>query len=375
MLVAANALSNVYAASLEESLKGLVEDTEISGFARMKYSISKKDDANTREDLRLSGQLNIVSPVYDNLYFGATFAADGHNYPSHEASAPIGGYNAATNKGLYVDRFYFKYALDALNVTAGKQDVSTPWTETGFNSSRGNGLSALYSGVKEWTFSAAAFLQTNGFDDTNYGNDLGSHHNMYAIGIAGKLKDIGLNLQLWGGVYEHTIEAMAYADIQYALSGFSIRGQLNYAKLNKEFADSFAFTDNDGLYYGLELGYANDNFWAKAGYAKNDKSQPIYALDGDNGGFIKYGSDLYYTGTNLINASVYFCSGGVNFDKLRLRLGYGVVDNKKIKASEVYSSVWYRLKNFDAGLTLAHMDRHGKGSDSNKAAMELLYKF
>lgn len=373
-LAAISAISYAHSASLEESIKSMVKDTEISGFGRMKYSVSKRDDASTREDLRFSAQLNIVSAVYDNLYFYTTFAADGHNYPSHEASSPIGGYNAATNKGLYADRFYFKYTLGGLDIAAGKQDIDTPWTETGFNSSRGNGLSALY-GVKEWTFAAAAFLQTNGFDDTNYGSDLGSHNNMYALGITGNLKDAGLNLQLWGGVYENTIKAMMYADIQYALSGFKIRAQLNYAKLDKEFADSFSFADDGGLYYGLELSYANDNFWAKAGYSKNDKSQPIYALDGDNGGFIKYGSDLYYTGTNLIDASAYFLSTGVNFDKLRLRAGYGIVDNKKTKTSEIYSSVGYRLKNFDAGLTLAHVDRDGSRADSDKATIELLYKF
>jgi hypothetical protein len=370
VFVAISALSRIDAAPLEEFLKSV----DVSGFERMKYNISKKDNATATENIRLSSQLNLISNVYENLYFGTTLAADGHNYPHSEPSAPIAGYNPATNKGVYVDRFYFRYIADGFTLTGGKQDVTTPWTETGFNSSRGNGLSALYSGIENWTFAAATFLQTNGFDDTNHGSDLGSHHNYYALGATGKFEDIGLDLQLWGGVYENIMDTMIYADAKYSFNGFRIRGQINYAKLDKDFADKLAFTDNDGIYYGVELRYTHEAFWVRAMYSKNDKKQPIYVFDGDNIEFIKAGGDLYYTATNLANAAVYYVGIGKNFDKFRVKGGYGIVDDGDKKDGEAEIGFGYRLKNFDASLTFGYVDKD-TGADTKKSGIEIIYKF
>jgi hypothetical protein len=243
--------------SLEEALK----DVKVSGFVRSKYNIQERDDKTT-EDLRLSAALSGFYTFNDSLLFGATLAADGHNKPSSEASAPIGSYNPATNKGLYVDRFYFKYTIEALSITGGKQDITTPWTETGFNASRGNGLSALFNGIENWTFAGVTFLQTNGFDDStyNYSNlatldpaifpygDLSSHHNFYALGAVGAFKDIGLGVEVWGSKYEKVIDTALYADVQYTFNGFMVRAQANYAKLDNEFANRDAVGDDDGFY-------------------------------------------------------------------------------------------------------------------------------
>jgi hypothetical protein len=377
-LIAIGALSHINAATLEESLKNFIENTNISGFERLKYSASKGNGKDTSETLRLSSQLNVVSNVYDDLFFGVTLAADGYNYPSTQPSIPLQGYNAANNKGIYVDRWYFKYAIDNFSFTGGKQDITSPWTETGFNSSRGNGLSVLYSGIKNWTFAGLAFLQTNGFDDTNHGVDLGSNHNYYAIGVTGALKDIGLDLQLWSGIYENIMEAMVYTDIRYSFSGFRIRAQANYAKVNEDFATLQSFSDDTGLYYGAELRYTSDIFWVKATYSKNDKDQPLYNFDGDNGGFIKSGGDSYYTGNNLADASIYSLAIGKNFGKLRLDGSYSYLDNHLVELNEGSIGFGYRpSKNFDASLSLGYVDENNNGTNkkTKKASIELIYLF
>ncbi|MDR2080671.1 MAG: major outer membrane protein [Campylobacteraceae bacterium] len=379
-------LSHINAAALEESLKdidlSIFERIKIDGFARMKVNVKDKDNSNnTLEDIRLSAQLNVLYAASDTIAFGTTLAADRNESPEDAPSHPIAGYDSAYNKGLYVDRFYLRYTANDFTVTGGKQDVYSPWTETGFNSSRGNGITALYNGVEDWTFAAAAFTQTNGFDDTNLGTDIGSHHNLYAAGAVGALKDVGLGLQLWAGAYEKVIDTAVFADIQYSIEGFKVRGQLNYSKLDKDFADNKSYTDDDGIFFGVEAGYKNDLFSVGASYTKNDKEQPVYGLDGDNIGFIKIGSDLYYYMINIRDVQTYYVKGGLYFDKLSFRAGYGILDSGKKgydgKISEAHAGVHYQyLKDFGIDLTLASLDG-GKTdiSDSISGTLELLYRF
>ncbi|MDR2789533.1 MAG: major outer membrane protein [Campylobacteraceae bacterium] len=386
-LTAIGTLSCVNAATLEESLKevqpSVFERLKIDGFARAKINVKDKDSSdNTIEDIRLSAQLNVLYAASDKLAFGTTLAADKNENPAGAASHPIAGYTASNNKGLYIDRFYLKYMANDFTVIGGKQDIYSPWTETGFNSSRGNGLSALYKGVEEWTFAAAAFSQTNGFDDTNLGApDIGSHHNLYAAGAIGAFKDIGLDLQLWGGAYEKTIDTALFADIKYQIAGFNIRGQLNYSKLDKDFADNKSYTDDDGIFFGVEAGYKNDLFSVGASYTKNDKKQPVYGLDGDNIGFIKIGSDLYYYMINVRDVQTYYVKGGLYFDKLSFRAGYGVLESGEKgydgTISEAHAGVHYQyLKDFGVDLTLASLDGGGTGiSDSISGTLELFYRF
>ncbi|MDR1554468.1 MAG: major outer membrane protein [Campylobacteraceae bacterium] len=378
-LVAIGTLSHLSAeSSLEETLKKAVENIKISGFTRTKYNISKTDGANTGEVLRLSGQLNVVSKVYDDLFFGTTLAADGNNFPSHDPSSPIAGYTASNNKGLYVDRFYLKYLINDFELIGGKYDITSPWTETGFNSSRGNGLSVLYKGIKDWTFAGLTFLQTNGFDDTNYGVDLGSHHNYYATGVTGSFKDAGLDLQLWTGIYEKTMEVMIYTDVRYSFNGFGIRAQANYAKLDKDFAISNNIESQEGLYYGLELRYnVNDLFYVKGEYTKNDKDQPFYTFDGDNGGFLTSGE---YETLNAPNAARYSVSIGKNFNDLRLEGSYYELDRdgdiKKLNGGSVEAG--YKYGNFIANLELTYKQRtvaNGQKKGIKGAELELIYWF
>jgi hypothetical protein len=375
-LAAIGTLSHLNAeSSLEEALKA-VENIKISGFARTTYGVSKTSGADTFESLRYSGQLNVLYKKLDDLHFGAALAADGYNYPSSAASIPMAGYTASNNKGLYVDRFYLKYLNNGFELTGGKYDITSPWTETGYNSSRGNGLSALYKGIEDWTFAGLVFLQTNGFDDTNLGVDLGSSHNYYAAGVTGNLKDIGLNVQLWGGAYENVLESMVYTDIRYTLGGFRIRGQANYAKINTRFASQKGIAGEEGIYYGVELRYTNDLFWTKGIYTKNDKKQPLYTVDGDNGGFLTSGE---YEAINIANAKRYSVGIGKNFNDLRIEGSYTNFDNGTISSNGESIEIGYRYKKiFDASLELGYKTiTAADGTKKNKksATLETYYFF
>jgi hypothetical protein len=385
-LIATGMLSHLNAQSSQEALLKALEDVEFSGFGRLIYKVEKPKDSDTSESLRFSSQLNAVYKLHDDLFAGVTLAADGLNYPDSDPSEPINGYKKENNKGIYVDRWYFKYLISDFTITGGKQDLTSPWTETGFNSSRGNGLSALYKGISDWTFAGAVFLQTNGFDDTNlyvdgsYTPDLGSSHNYYAAGVTGNFKDIGLDVQLWGGAYENIMEAMVYTDVRYSIGGFRIRGQANYAKINTDFASRVDITGEEGIYYGLELRYnANDLFYVKGEYTKNDKDQPFYTFDGDNIGFLTTGE---YEAVNVANAKRYSVSIGKKFGNLNAELTYHEFDSDASRGTKSSNGESLELTYLYGKLyiewTLEYNEKTRADETKTKSPssnLELIYRF
>ncbi|MDR2100720.1 MAG: hypothetical protein LBP40_07850 [Campylobacteraceae bacterium] len=57
-------------------------------------------------------------------------------------------------------QIYLKYFMNGFEITGGKQNATSPYSEPGYNSSRDNGLLALYKDILDWTFAGLAFLQT-----------------------------------------------------------------------------------------------------------------------------------------------------------------------------------------------------------------------
>ncbi|GHV03956.1 hypothetical protein AGMMS50229_04260 [Campylobacterota bacterium] len=394
-LAAIGTLSPACAASLEEAIKGV----ETSGFVRFKYGVKDRDDdQRTIETHRYSAQLNLTAPIEDDFYASASLSADKDEKPALAASEPAGGYDAASNKGLYNDRLYFMYKTDDLNVKLGKFEPTTPWTETGFNASRGNGLVAQYTGVEDWKFVGNAFVQTNGFDDTNVlgtgvgaaNGQGGSGHNFYALGVVGSFGEkIGLDAQVWAGKYENIIDSMVFANLRYKIDSFYVRAQAAATTLDESFQNLAGFADDTGLYYGGEIGFRNDDFFVRANYVQTDKDQPFYALDGDNDGFIKHGSDLYYLTTNVADTSTIFVSAGFWIDKLGFRVGYGLADSGSkgydAKISELYATGTYKVTpKLNAQLTFATYDGDDKYTvwpgnsstkDYNSISAEIYYGF
>jgi hypothetical protein len=71
------------------------------------------------------------------------------------------------------------------------------------------------------------------------------------------------------------------------IANFNIRGQLNCSKLDKKFANSKYYTDDDSLFFSVETDCKNNLFSLGTSYTKNNKKQPVYGLDSDNISFIK----------------------------------------------------------------------------------------
>jgi hypothetical protein len=362
-IVAVSALGSFAGAtSLEETIKNI----DVDGFARLRYQNNDAENATgTTESIRISGELNLVVPVSDGLTFGTTIATDGKNTPRNAASSPT---------SAEFDKYYFLYTgVEGLSLIGGKYTIPAPWTESGFAGSRGNGLVALYSGVPNWTFAGAAYLQTDKL--TTLGTDLGSNHNLYALGAIGKTGPV--EVQVWAANLEKTIDATVYAQAKFIQSGFSIRGQVNYLKLHKDFVPVGA--DDAGLFYGAEGGYSNDKFFVTVGYTQTDAKQPIYALDDDNDGFIKFGQQLYYQTTNYIDTVTAFIKGGVSIDKFGLEAGYGFVDSVGDRDIwEAYALVNYQYaKNFGAQLYYSKLDDDDAIDvfANDEIRLQLLYTF
>ncbi|MDR2635586.1 MAG: major outer membrane protein [Campylobacteraceae bacterium] len=415
-IVAVGALGSFASATpLEEAIKGV----DVTGFARLRYTHftenPKVGDDVTKETIRISGELNVVAPIADGLAFGTTLTTEGDNNPDTAASAPTGDLGG---RSFNFDKYYFLYSgVKDLAVIGGKYTIPAPWAESGYNGDRGNGLVALYSGVPNWTFAGALYLQTNGFDlgaiegvlagldskeyvdiDGNYiGTDaILGQRNLYALGAIGKAGPV--DLQVWAASLEKIIDYTVYAQAAFELSGFNAKAQVNYLKLGDQpiVVDyvpnptpppyinvpeivplSKVFDDDAGLFYGIEAGYKNDLFFASAGYTQTDKDQPIYALDSDNDGFIKFGQQLYYKTTNEFDVATYFIKGGVTVDKFGAELGYGAasLDKDKLDYSEIYGLVSYQFApKFAVQLYYSYLDLDDAG-DNSEVQLELKYAF
>jgi hypothetical protein len=390
-IIAVGALGSLAnAAPLEEAIKGI----EIDGFARLRYIHNTHIErpvtiSNTTEAIRVSGELNIATPISDELSFGTTLNTDGYNYPNNGASAPTGDLGQGT---FNFDKYYFLYTgVKGLAIIGGKYTIPTPWTESGFAGSRGNGLVALYSGISDWTFAGAAYLQTNGFNNsfideiTGAVEDLGSKNNLYAAGIIGKIGPVGL--QIWAASIEHLIDATAFAQIDFEQAGFNLRAQVNYLQLADDGHSSSGlsytgrFDDNAGLFYGIEGGYKSDRFFITAGYTQADEDQPIYTLDDDNDGFIKFGKQLYYWTTNARNAQTYFGKGGITLGNISFEAGGGGGEVLRSRGGngvyrfEIYGLASYQLTSkFGAELYYSYLDVENL-LVNNEIQLELKYTF
>ncbi|MDR0665934.1 MAG: major outer membrane protein [Campylobacteraceae bacterium] len=358
-IIAAGALSSLSAAPLEDAIKGV----EVSGQARYRYH-SQSDFAtpvssgNKGVDAhRFSGYLQLISPIADGLKFGTSLVTDVWNKGESEASKPAGDLGEST---FTFDKYFFQYGAGGLNVKAGKIEIPTPWTQSAaISGSRGNGVLALYSINSDWTVAGAAYLQTNalnGYATTGLGN-LDSYQNLYALAAIGKVGPVGL--QVWAANYEHLADAAVFGEAKVAISGFNAKAQASYVKLADQVAGVGGAIDDAGIFVGVEGGYKNQQFAVTAGYTASDKEQPIYTLDADADGIIKFGKQLYYRTTNIRDVGTAFLKGGATFDKVGFELGYGVADLGVTDQdySEAYGTVTYKYaKNFGLELYYSHLD-------------------
>ncbi|MDR1554462.1 MAG: major outer membrane protein [Campylobacteraceae bacterium] len=373
-IIAVGALGSFASATpIEEAIKGV----DVSGLVRYRYYYGTEfigsRYANIQEDPvtgelytddkesfnRYSASLNVLTPIADAFSAGVSVRAEG-NFAEGERKGSAASYGTlASVTGL--DKAFFQYAANGVTAKIGKFEIPTPWTESGYNGNRGNGVLALYSGVKDWTFAGAYYNQVAGTVTDGLGVGERDLYAVAAIGAAGPVA-----LQFWAA---HNVQVFdtVYAEAVLNLNGIYAKGQVNWLKLADETITALGLDPDkdDGLFFGVEGGYKgkSDNvaFNAIAGYTKNDKDQGIYALDDDNDGFIRFGKQLYYATTNSADTQVLFLKGGVVVDKFGVELGVGQAEFKdsgdKWKPLEGYLTGSYAYaKNFGFELYYSYLD-------------------
>jgi hypothetical protein len=406
-IIAVGALGTFASATpIEEAIKGV----DVSGLVRYRYYYGTEfiSSYNGVDSLvggagasgdkesynRFSASLNVLSPIADAFSAGVSVRAEGGMLENERTGGAAVNKPLSTVTGL--DKAFFQYSADGLTAKIGKFEIPTPWTESGYNGNRGNGLLALYKVSDELTVAGAYYNQvgdtvTSGsaklipftydaatdtvdtFDALTAGeNDL------FALAAIGKAGPVGL--QLWAA-HNAEIFNTVYGEATLNLNGIYGKAQVNWLKLSENYGDE------GGVFYGIEAGYKgktdDTSFNAIAGYTKSDKDQSIYALDPDNDGFIKFGKQLYYYTTNAIDTQVIFLKGGAAVDKYGVELGVGQADaggGLEWKPLEAYLTGSYNYaKNFGFELYYSYLDLDDaevNGKDVNhEIRFQAQYKF
>jgi hypothetical protein len=402
-IIAVGAFSSfASAAPLEEAIKGV----DVSGLVRYRYYfgsefISSNDgvasvDAGKSADKesynRYSAQLNILAPIADAFSAGVSVRAETgfaekergiHSVynPQTNTTSYVGNAAASYSTGAAVtglDKAFFQYSADGLTAKIGKFEIPTPWTESGYNGNRGNGILALLSVVPDWTFAGAYYNQVGG----GIATEILGERDLYALAAIGKVGPVGL--QLWLAHNVHVFDT-AYFEATFNLEGIYAKGQVNYLKIADEADNPLYVKDkDDGFFFGVEAGYKADTFNVVAGYTKNDKDQGIYALDIDNDGFIKFGKQLYYFTTNNPDTQVYFAKVGTTVEKFGVELGVGQANVKEVgdnwKPLEAYlTGTFAYAKNFGFELYYSYLDldndKVNDKDENHEVRFQAQYKF
>ncbi|NLC27410.1 MAG: major outer membrane protein [Campylobacteraceae bacterium] len=368
------------AAPLEEAIKGV----EVSGMMRYRwYNQSNKTKKDKSDRYRMSAPITFVAPVADNLTAGVAFRYESNQYTKD-------GANDVSNVDAV--KYWFKYATPDYSLRAGQFEISSPWTETGYGGTRGEGMLAMYTGLTDWTFAAGYWQNTRGMNDAKYikTTEVGKQ-NLYAAAAIGSVGPV--NLQAWASKMVNVFDSSIFVQADTKYEGFSLKVQANQLELGGStktaLVDGCTFSKDKGTFWGAEAGFEMAGFNVDAGYTRNDKKMPIYALDGDNDGMIKAGKQMYYETTNAFDAKTMFVTAGYSFDKYRV--GAGFVDAKnytktdktgeKVKAKEYYGEAGYKYsKNFDLSFYYSRYDKNSVSNDvangdNDEFRFQAMYKF
>ncbi|PID47157.1 MAG: hypothetical protein CR967_05210 [Proteobacteria bacterium] len=350
-IVAVGAMTTFASASqLEEAVKG----TTIDGFVRYRFT-----DNNNRggDQHQFTSVANFTMPVAEHVKAGVLLTVNGTDKASEAAASDY-------KSGLSYDigRVWFGFDFDNVSAKLGKFEVLSPWTDPGYRGTVGNGLLVLYTGVPDWTFAGAGFV------DTNLG-DIGEK-NLYALAAMGKVGPA--DLQVWFANMEDVFDYSVYADAKFAMAGFKARLQANVLKLDAD------VEDDTGVYFGGTLGYSAYGFDATLGYTKNDDKQPVYNLaNDDSSGFIwSGGKQINGMVANTADAQVIFFDLGYGMGKYGLGAGVAnfQVDGDDV-ANEWYVSGAYKYsKNFKLSSYYSSLNLED-ALDNHKVRFEAKYSF
>jgi len=329
------------AASLEEAIKGV----DLTGFMRYRFYSEdgfrdSTDSANNLGDRhRFSAPFIFTMPVADGFKAGMTVRYEGSEYAADAAES------ASTD--FSVTKAWFKYSNKVFDITAGKIEVTSPWTDPTYGGDRGNGAIAFYKGVPGWTFAAAGFVNTNiaapfgaNAVDAMEINDLGGvnittaakttakslnslalgQENLYAAAALGAIGPV--NVQFWLANMTNVFDYSAFMQVDMKMAGFDGKIQANQLQLSEVDVGE----EDTGLFWAAEAGYTIAGFRAGLGYIQNDDKQSIHTLSADDMGMIKAGKQLYYETTNMPDAETVFGKVSYTMGAYSVGAGYAEAD-------------------------------------------------
>lgn len=351
-IMTVGAISTVNAQPLEEAIKNV----DFTGMVRYRMDDVNQDSAGTNintNDWDFLGK--ITAPVTDNMKATVAFASSGGISDNH-SQAPVAG-------NLDIRKAFFTYKQDALTVKAGLQAIATPITDGGFNGDKGNGVVAMYT-AGPVTLAGAYFGNSNTTVDEE----------ITALAVMGSAGPV--DAQLWYIATEQTVDMSLGLDVKAKFAGVSVWGQAFQTELQNVVAPA----EDKGLWFGLQAGYAMDNFSVNAGYTKNDDDQGVNHLTPDGGGQIMPGWRMIYQVDNEASAETMFVDVGASFGKFGGKLGYAVAEfdatkNAASDADEIWGMVSYKVaKNFNTYVKYSVMSYDAAAID-NKEHMRFEAKY
>ena len=351
-LVALGAFSSVASAtSLEEAIKNV----DLSGMARYRYTNTYKkesknnvaDEKNSKATHQFRVITNFKAAIDDNF-----FGVIGLRYNTDDGSGDNAG--AGTDKSLTketfnVYQFYLGYKVGNTTITAGKQLISSYFT----NDAVGTGIRVVNKDIEGLTLTALAFDAIEGekgwsngelYDGTGATNFLNDYDvgNLYAAGIAGSFNPV--SFQLWYGTLTNLADVLA-ADVSAKFditNDFALGARLNYANSTADKEAKNILGYNDGNFYAGELSTSLFGFDLAAGYIGyktqnyQDGKYSVFTFE-DQGGLIDAGEDVLDWTRAKGKGSYFYATSAYTFDKFTAGLDYikgSYKTNEKTKVEE-----------------------------------------
>ena len=387
-LVALGAFSSVASATpLEEAIKNV----DLSGMARYRYTNTYKkesknnvaDEKNSKATHQFRVITNFKAAIDDNF-----FGVIGLRYNTDDGSgdnAGAGTDKALTEKTFNVYQFYLGYKVGNTTITAGKQLISSYFT----NDAVGTGIRVVNKDIEGLTLTALAFDAIEGEKGWSSGDlykasvtdyldnyDVG---NLYAAGIAGSYDPV--NFQLWYASLTNLAGVLA-ADVSgnFAITNdVSLGARLNYAHSQADTSAKNALDYEDGNFYAGELSTSLFGFDLAAGYIGyktqnyQDGKYSVFSFE-DQGGLIDAGESVLDWTRAEGKGNYLYAKSAYKFDKFTVGLDYLKGSYKTDEKTKIQQFVPRFAYQYNKKLTFSSFYAFGtaKEHDGDKNKLDVL---
>lgn len=396
--LAAGAFSVANATPLDEAIK----DIDVSGVLRYRYESS---DNNL-------GSMNNVKQLHKyraQVNFNAAIADNFKAFVQLDYAAKDGGYGADTitneQNSFTVRQYYLTYANEdvATNVSVGKQQLNTIWTDNGVDGLVGTGIKVTnnsFDGLTLAAFAVDSFNTKEQSGDMDYllnGTNLYPHGkidavgNLYGAAAIGSYEALGgqFDSQLWFAYWD-SVGAFYALDLAYATTIFDdMKWKLNAAYLGNSLGKAKIANGNFGGLRGTIEWAGFDASLGGVYYGKKDEASVTVIEDQGNIGHLIAGEEIFYSeGSNLsgdVGENVFgYITAGYTFNEV-LRLGGDVVyggtktafhsGGEKLEAVARVDYKYSPKLSFGAWYSYLNVDNNIKEREQSAVRLQALYKF